>query len=193
MSFADRNRAHDSLHHLIAIGEPLNLALVPDISCLICYPIEEEFEYPENFDDFWSWYRLQFRATQYSKETTDLFTELRTSIPEFVEQPDNLEISITVITQTSALVESCRYQPSTDLSKDNIYQIVLDLILVLARTNHIETGSSPFLEWTKSFIEQQDILLEDHLQSINVESNTSENQPSRILRSGRTYNPTAQY
>ena len=46
MSFADRNRAHDSLHHLIAIGEPLNLELVPDISCLICYPIEEDFEHP---------------------------------------------------------------------------------------------------------------------------------------------------
>ena len=85
MSFADRNRAHDSLHYLIAIGEPLNLALVPDISCLICYPIEEEFEHPENFDDFWSWYRLHFKATQYSKQTTDLFTELRTSISEFIE------------------------------------------------------------------------------------------------------------
>jgi hypothetical protein len=52
MSFADRNRAHNSLHHLITIEEPLNLALVPDISCLIYYPIEEEFEHPENFDDF---------------------------------------------------------------------------------------------------------------------------------------------
>ena len=175
MSFADRNRAHDSLHHLIAIGEPLNLELVPDISCLICYPIEEDFEHPENFDDFWSWYRLQFKATQYSRETTDLFTELRTSIPELIEQPDNWEIFITVTAQTSALVESCRYHSSANLSKDNIYQIVLDLILVLARTNHIETGSSPFLEWTRNFIEQQDILLEEHLQSINMKSNTSEN------------------
>ena len=53
ISFANRNRAHDSLHQLIAIEEPLNLGLIPDIYCLIYYLIEDS-EYPENFDDFWS-------------------------------------------------------------------------------------------------------------------------------------------
>ena len=159
MSFTDRNRAHDSLHHLINLGEPLPLETVPDISCTTCHPINETFEYPENFDDFWSWYRFQFKATQYSRKTVELFVELKVSIPELIEQTDDWNIFLTVTTQAAALLESCRYQPSVNLSKDNAYQSILDLILVLSRTNHIETGSSPFLEWTKIFIEQQEILL----------------------------------
>ena len=109
MSFADRNRAHDSLHHLINLGESLSLEIVPDISCIICHPINETFEYPENFDDFWSWYRLQFKATQHSRKTVELFVELKISIPELVEQTEDWNIFLTVTTQAAALLESCRY------------------------------------------------------------------------------------
>jgi len=201
MSFADRNRAHDSLHHLINLGESLSLDLVPDISCTICYPIDETFEYPENFDDFWSWYRLQFKATQYSRQTVELFVELKTSISELAEQTEDWNIFLTVATQAAALLESCRYQPSVNLSKDNAYQSILDLILVLSRTNHIETGSSPFLEWTKAFIEQQDILLTEQLQSVIVDpseattSSSLKTANTRTHRSGGKYNqdPAAKY
>ena len=74
------NQLHD-LSHKSDIYP--NRLLGKDILCQICYPLFTPE--PDNFEDFWYWYQIQFGAYRYSGFTLDLFGILKKIIKELNE------------------------------------------------------------------------------------------------------------
>jgi hypothetical protein len=96
--FKQENQLHDLSHR--SETDPKEL-LGRDLSCLVCYPLYTPE--PENFENLWNWYQLQFKAYRYTGITLDLFIIISQTVPEFKLYPNDRDLFRTLVTQISVL------------------------------------------------------------------------------------------